>query len=292
MDRLALPRARRPDPDGTAAAVAAAADAGVTTLITVGCDRATSLAAIAAAAAHEHVYATVGLHPHDAVNGVDTIVDLLDTPASSPSVSAVSTTTTTTHRARRSSGCSPSRSARERTRPAARDPLTRRLGRHVRRPRRRRRAPPHDLPLLHRRSRRGPPRLDIGALLSFSGIVTFKGAPRGPGRGDPVPTGPDAGRDRQPLPRARPPPRQAQPPAWVPHVGQHIADLRDIPWPTSLPRPPRTPAVFALPPDSRHPAAPSSRRPRSGQAPTGNRAATLSGRRSPSARSRRNLPIR
>ena len=67
-------------PDGTAAAVAAAAAAGVTTLITVGCDRPTSLAAIAVAAEHEQVHATVGLHPHDAVNGVDTIVDLLDTP--------------------------------------------------------------------------------------------------------------------------------------------------------------------------------------------------------------------
>ena len=37
------------------------------------------MAAIAAAEAHDGVFATVGLHPHDAVNGVDTIVDLLDT---------------------------------------------------------------------------------------------------------------------------------------------------------------------------------------------------------------------
>ena len=67
-------------PDGTDAAIALAADAGVTTMVTVGCDRATSLAAIEAAATHEQVHATVGLHPHDATNGVDTIVDLLDTP--------------------------------------------------------------------------------------------------------------------------------------------------------------------------------------------------------------------
>jgi TatD DNase family protein len=67
-------------PDGTAAAVAAASEAGVTTLITVGCDRATSQAAIAAAAAHAGVFATVGLHPHEAASGVDSIVDLLDTP--------------------------------------------------------------------------------------------------------------------------------------------------------------------------------------------------------------------
>jgi TatD DNase family protein len=67
-------------PDGTAGAVAAALDAGVAAMITVGCDRATSLAAIDVAAAHDEVYATVGLHPHDARHGVDTIVDLLDTP--------------------------------------------------------------------------------------------------------------------------------------------------------------------------------------------------------------------
>ena len=67
-------------PDGTDAAIALAADAGVMTMVTVGCDRATSLAAIEAAATHEQVHATVGLHPHDATNGVDTIVDLLDTP--------------------------------------------------------------------------------------------------------------------------------------------------------------------------------------------------------------------
>ena len=67
-------------PDGTAGAVAAARAAGVTAMVTVGCDRATSLAAIAAAAEHDGVHATVGLHPHDARNGVETIVDLLDTP--------------------------------------------------------------------------------------------------------------------------------------------------------------------------------------------------------------------
>ena len=49
-------------------------------MVTVGCDRETSLAAIAVAAEHPDVWATVGLHPHDAVDGVDTIVDLLDTP--------------------------------------------------------------------------------------------------------------------------------------------------------------------------------------------------------------------
>jgi TatD DNase family protein len=67
-------------PGGTAEAVRAAVEHGVTRMITVGCDRATSLAAIDAASAHDEVFATVGLHPHDAVNGVDTIADLLDRP--------------------------------------------------------------------------------------------------------------------------------------------------------------------------------------------------------------------
>jgi TatD DNase family protein len=67
-------------PGGPAAAVQAARDAGVVGMVTVGCDRVTSEAAIALAAQHPDVWATVGLHPHEAVNGVDTIVDLLDTP--------------------------------------------------------------------------------------------------------------------------------------------------------------------------------------------------------------------
>lgn len=67
-------------PGGPDGAVAAARDTGVDALVTVGCDRATSLAAIEVAARHDGVYATVGVHPHEAVHGTDTIVDLLHTP--------------------------------------------------------------------------------------------------------------------------------------------------------------------------------------------------------------------
>src|SRR6185436_20263021 len=67
-------------PDGTAAAIAAAHESGVAKMITVGCDRATSESAIATAAANPGVFATVGLHPHEAAAGVETITDLLDTP--------------------------------------------------------------------------------------------------------------------------------------------------------------------------------------------------------------------
>jgi TatD DNase family protein len=67
-------------PGGTEAAVRAARDARVTTMITVGCDAATSIAAIAVAERFDDVWATVGLHPHDAINGVDTIANLFDHP--------------------------------------------------------------------------------------------------------------------------------------------------------------------------------------------------------------------
>ncbi|MEO6651798.1 MAG: TatD family hydrolase [Ilumatobacteraceae bacterium] len=67
-------------PGGTGAAVEIARAAGVAAMVTVGCDRATSLAAIEAAGAYDDVWATVGLHPHEAVHGVDTIVDLFDRP--------------------------------------------------------------------------------------------------------------------------------------------------------------------------------------------------------------------
>jgi TatD DNase family protein len=67
-------------PGGLDGALAAARDAGVTRMITVGCDRESSLTGLEVAAAHDDVWATVGLHPHDAVHGVSTIVDLLDRP--------------------------------------------------------------------------------------------------------------------------------------------------------------------------------------------------------------------
>ena len=56
----------------------AARAAGVTTMINVGCDAATTAGAIAVAAANDGIFATAGLHPHEAKNGVDTIVPFLD----------------------------------------------------------------------------------------------------------------------------------------------------------------------------------------------------------------------
>ena len=51
--------------------------AGVTRLVTVGTDAAQSALALEIAASHEGVWATVGLHPHDASKGVETVEPLL-----------------------------------------------------------------------------------------------------------------------------------------------------------------------------------------------------------------------
>lgn len=58
--------------------VAEAAAAGVTGMVTVGCDRASSQEALAVAARFPGVHATVGLHPHEARFGVATILDIVD----------------------------------------------------------------------------------------------------------------------------------------------------------------------------------------------------------------------
>ena len=60
--------------------IAAAHAAGVTTMVNVGCDAATTQQAIALAAAHEGIFATAGLHPHEAKHGVESIIPYLDDP--------------------------------------------------------------------------------------------------------------------------------------------------------------------------------------------------------------------
>lgn len=54
---------------------------GIVALVVVGTDRPSSLAAIAHAAAHPTVSATAGLHPHDAVQGFDSVADLVSHPS-------------------------------------------------------------------------------------------------------------------------------------------------------------------------------------------------------------------
>ncbi len=52
--------------------------AGVTRLVTVGTDAAQSALAAAVARDHDGVWATVGLHPHEAEAGLDAVVEVLD----------------------------------------------------------------------------------------------------------------------------------------------------------------------------------------------------------------------
>lgn len=57
-----------------------AREAGVQRFIVIGTDVATSTQAIEIAAKHNDVWATVGLHPHDATKGVHTIASLATSP--------------------------------------------------------------------------------------------------------------------------------------------------------------------------------------------------------------------
>lgn len=65
----------RADPDQ---AVAAATEAGVTHLVTVGTSVADSVAAAEVAARHPNVWSTAGVHPHYADQGLDGLDDALD----------------------------------------------------------------------------------------------------------------------------------------------------------------------------------------------------------------------
>ncbi|HZQ88114.1 MAG TPA: TatD family hydrolase [Acidimicrobiales bacterium] len=69
-----------------AVVIPAARAAGVERLITIGTDAETTAAAIEVARAYDDVWATVGLHPHDATQGVDTVAGFLD---GSPEIVAV-----------------------------------------------------------------------------------------------------------------------------------------------------------------------------------------------------------
>jgi TatD DNase family protein len=60
-------------------AIGPAREAGVTRMVVVGTDASWSAAAIEVAAAHDGVWATIGLHPHDASKGVETIEALVAT---------------------------------------------------------------------------------------------------------------------------------------------------------------------------------------------------------------------
>jgi TatD DNase family protein len=216
-------------PDGPAGAVEAAHEAGVATMITVGCDRATSLAAIEVAARFDGVHATVGLHPHDASNGVDTITDLLDTPGI-VAVGEAGLDYYYEHSPRdvqKIAFAAQIQLAHERSLPLvihtrdAWDDTFDIL-----------RAEGTPAGTIFHCFTGGPAEahacLDLGAMLSFSGIVTFKGAPEVQAAALLCPL------ERMLIetdsPYLAPLPHRGKPnrPAWVAHVGQFIADLRDV----------------------------------------------------------------
>ena len=66
--------------DDAETALSAAAQAGVVKFIDVGCDLETSKHTVAHARAYDNVFATVGLHPHEAKHGLAGLSALLDEP--------------------------------------------------------------------------------------------------------------------------------------------------------------------------------------------------------------------
>jgi TatD DNase family protein len=215
--------------EDAAAVVAEARDAGVTTLITVGTDRATSLAAIALAEAHDGVFATVGLHPHDARHGVDTVAELLDHPR----VVAVGEAGLDHHYdhsprdAQRSAFAAQIQLAHERDLP---------LVIHTRE------AWPETFDVLAAEGvpartvfhcfTGGPDEarrcLDLGAHLSFSGIVTFRGAADVQAAADLCPL--DRLLVETDSPYLAPVPHRGRPnrPSWVALVGAYLAERRGM----------------------------------------------------------------
>jgi len=210
-------------------AVEEAVGAGVARIVCIGTDAEESRRALAVArAVPDVVAATVGLHPHDAVQGVESIVALLD----EPEVVAVGECGLDYHYdhsprdAQRAAFAAQITLARQRglalvvhTREAWDDTFDLLSAE----------GPPERL-VLHcftggpDEARRG---LDLGAYLSFSGIVSFKGA-------DDV----RAAAALCPLerllvetdaPYLAPVPHRGQPnrPSWVPLVGAAVAAARD-----------------------------------------------------------------
>ncbi|NUT57090.1 MAG: TatD family hydrolase [Thermoleophilia bacterium] len=79
-------------PGSDAELVAAARDAGLTRILTVGTDTRSCHAAIAAAEAHDEVFAAVGRHPNDSTGYEDAITEELRELARHPKVRAIGET--------------------------------------------------------------------------------------------------------------------------------------------------------------------------------------------------------
>jgi TatD DNase family protein len=210
--------------------IEAARAVGVTTMINVGCDAATTVASIEIARAHDGIFATAGLHPHEAVHGVDTIVDFLDDPA----VIAVGECGLdyyyehSPRDAQRAAFAAQIQLAHERRLP---------LVVHTRD------AWPDTFDVL--RAEGTPERtifhcftggadeaqacLDLGAFLSFSGIVTFKAAADVQAAAALCPLDRMLAETDSPYLAPVPHRGRTNQPAYVTHVVQFLADLRNVP---------------------------------------------------------------
>jgi TatD DNase family protein len=216
-------------PDMVDEAVARAREAGVTRMISVGTDVAHSTAAIEQASTHDGVWATAGVHPHDARQGVEGLAELLGLPR----VVAVGE-------------CGLDYHYDNSPRDAQRDAFARQIAL----------AHEHGLALVvHTREawddtfdllRAGgvPPRtvfhcftggpaeartaLDLGAWLSFSGIVTFKNAADVREAAALCPL--DRLLVETDAPFLAPVPHRGRPnePAYVPLVGQAVAEVKGL----------------------------------------------------------------
>jgi TatD DNase family protein len=69
-----------------------AREAGVTTMITVGTDLATSIQALATASRYDGVWAAVGIHPNDAVEATPRVLEVLEELARDPACVAIGET--------------------------------------------------------------------------------------------------------------------------------------------------------------------------------------------------------
>jgi len=189
---------------------------------------ATSIAARQIADGHDGVHATVGLHPHEARHGVSTIVDLIGPETVAIGECGLDYYYDHSPRdAQHTAFAAQIRLAHQRrlpliihTRDAWDDTFD--ILRAEGTPER----------TIFHCFTGGPDEarrcLDLGATLSFSGIVTFKGAPEVQAAALACPL------DRMLIetdsPYLAPMPHRGKPnrPAWVPHVGRFIADLRGV----------------------------------------------------------------
>lgn len=69
--------------------IARAHDSGISQILTVGCDLESSAASIELAESHNHIYAAVGIHPHDALQCDDAAIDQLRKMQKHPKVVAI-----------------------------------------------------------------------------------------------------------------------------------------------------------------------------------------------------------